>query len=209
MSPYQGRNFRSRDYTSSLSKPIKDRVCEVVYNRPGLTAREIAKRLGIDRREMNRFLDGEGLQRRSLIVKAWRWYPSDYVQPPLSFHDQPSKDTNGEPGRLLAVHLATSEASPRTLCGVLKGMDELGAIREIRRLDLLAIEKAFSEAEYAELSEALQIELVQRLEEIKQLEARKPPQRSGGNRLIRWLVIGVALYGGVILVLKILHVLSR
>lgn len=188
---------------------MKDMVCNVVQNRPGLTSREISRQLGIDRRETNRFLYGEGLQRRSLIVKNWRWHPSDYTQPPLAFGGRSNVDANSENGQLLAVRLANSEPSSRSLCGVLKSMAELAAIREIRRLDLLAIEKAFSETEYAELSDALQIELVRRLEELKQSEARKQPQRSTGNLLMRCMVIGVALYGGMTLILKILHVLSK
>lgn len=188
---------------------MKERVCNVVQNRPGLTSREISQHLGIDKRETNRFLHGEGLQRRSLIIKDWRWHPSDYIQTPLGFGGQPTVDANTANGQLLAVRLASSEPSSRTLCGVLKSMAELAAIREIRRLDLLAIEKAFSETEYAELSEALQIELVRRLEELKQSEARRQPQRSTGNFLMRCMVIGVALYGGMTLILKILHVLSK
>lgn len=209
MRPYQGLNFRSRGYTSNLSEPMKDRVCSVVQNRPGLTSREISQHLGIDKRETNRFLYGEGLQRRSLIVKNRRWYLSDYIQQPLGFGGLSNVDANSENGKLLDGGPASSESSPRTLCGVLKSMDELAAIREIRRLDLLAVEKAFSETEYAELSEALQIELVRRLEELKQSEARKQPQRSTGNLLMRWMVIGVALYGGITLILKILYVLSK
>jgi hypothetical protein len=188
---------------------MKDRVCQVVLDRPGLKSREIAQHLGIDRRDLNRFLWGEGLQNRSLIARNWRWYPSDYIQPPLVSQPRLRIDAVRAIARPVTDDIKAIEAPPRTLCGVLKSMDELGAIREIRRLDLLSIEKAFSEVEYADLSEALQIELVRCLEEIKQLEAGRKAPRSTGNLLLRWMVIGVALYGGIILVSKILHVLSK
>ncbi len=62
------------------------------------------------------------------------------------------------------------------MCGILAGMNELSAIRQIRRLDRVAIEKSFSEDEYSSLTDVLKIELIQRLEELKH-------ESSGGERI--------------------------
>ena len=93
----------------------------------------------------------------------------------------------------------------RALCGVLSGMDELEAIRQIRRLDKLAIEKAFSEEEYSGLPDVLKIELVQRLEELKN---EVIPSQQSSTSLHPLLSIGLLAVGIAILV-KLLALLSK
>jgi hypothetical protein len=84
-------------------------------------------------------------------------------------------------------------------------MNELDAIRQIRRLDRLAIEKAFSEEEYPSLPDVLKIELVQRLEELKsEAELRSKQNHSGLHALVTFILILVS----VPIVIKILDYLS-
>ena len=84
-------------------------------------------------------------------------------------------------------------------------MDELEAIRQIRRLDKLAVEKAFSEEEYSGLPDALKIELVQRLEQLKNEVI--PVQRSSTS-LHPLLSLGLLAVGIAILV-KLFALLSK
>lgn len=158
---------------------------------PGLKSREIASRLGVDRRELNRFLWYEGKVSRGLYERNWRWYDSGAVQPPIPLQlREPA--TSGTP-------------SSRTVCGVLSGMDELEAIRQIRRMDKLAVEKAFNEEEYPELPDILKIELVQRLEEFK--NDAMSSQRSS-TTLNPFLGFGLLVVGTAILI-KVLPLLSK
>lgn len=84
-------------------------------------------------------------------------------------------------------------------------MNELDAIRQIRRLDRLAIEKAFSEEEYSTLPDVLKIELVQRLEELKSDASLQNKQKPAGlHPLVTFLLILVAIP----IVIKILEYLS-
>ena len=53
---------------------MKDRILEIVRTHPGLTAREIAAKLGVDRRDVNSILYHE-LQRSCYADNAYRWYP--------------------------------------------------------------------------------------------------------------------------------------
>ena len=85
-------------------------------------------------------------------------------------------------------------------------MNELGAIRQIRRLDRVAIEKAFSEEEYPSLTDMLKIELVQRLEELKSDAALQNKLKPAGlQHLVTFLLILVAIP----IVIKILEYLSN
>lgn len=84
-------------------------------------------------------------------------------------------------------------------------MNELDAIRQIRRLDRVAIEKAFSEEEYPSLTDVLKIELVQRLEELKSDAALQNKQKPAGlHPLVTFLLILLAIP----IVIKILDLLS-
>lgn len=85
-------------------------------------------------------------------------------------------------------------------------MNELDAIRQIRRLDRLAIEKAFSEEEYSSLPDVLKIELVQRLEELKsEATLQNNQKRAGLHPLVTFLLILVAIP----IVIKIIDLLSN
>jgi hypothetical protein len=166
---------------------------------PGLKSREIARRLGIDdRRELNRFLHYEGKAYRGLFVRNWRWYHSGVDQPDL----HPSAATN--PGTSIVDNFGVGSAAfdpsgsqsmaSRTLCGVLRTMNELDAIRQIRRLDQLAIEKAFSEDEYTSLADLLKIELIQRLEELRKSPTyESTSQVSPAKGLIFFVLIVLAI----------------
>jgi hypothetical protein len=83
-------------------------------------------------------------------------------------------------------------------------MNELGAIRQIRRLDRVAIEKDFSEEEYPSLTDMLKIELVQRLEELKSdAELQNKLKPAGLHPLAMFALILVAIP----IVIKILDLL--
>ena len=181
----------SRTYRSTLPETTRVRICRLIRDKPGLKSREIASLLGIDRRELNRFLWYEGKVSRGLYVRNWRWHDSGAVQPPI-----PSQ-VKSPP--------ATGITPSRTVCGVLSGMDELDAIRQIRRLDKLAIEKAFSEEEYSGLPDVFKIELVQRLEELKN---EVIPSQQSSTSLHPLLSFGLLAVGIVILV-KLLALLSK
>ncbi len=85
-------------------------------------------------------------------------------------------------------------------------MNELDAIRQIRRLDRVAIEKAFSEEEYSSLPDVLMIELVQRLEELKSDATLQNMQKPAGvHPLVKILLIFVMIP----IVIKIIGLLSN
>jgi hypothetical protein len=169
----------SRNYLPSLTEATRIRICHLVEAMPGLKSREIARRLGIDRRELNRFLHYEGRINRGLYVRNWRWYSSgihqpDLLQGPTSLGSRSVERSRG--GASSANPEVDLPITRRTMCGILAGMNELSAIRQIRRLDRVAIEKSFSEDEYSSLTDVLKIELIQRLEELKH-------ESSGGERI--------------------------
>lgn len=85
-------------------------------------------------------------------------------------------------------------------------MNELDAIRQIRRLDRLAIEKAFSEEEYSSLPDVLKIELVQRLEELKSDASLQNKQKPEGlHPLVTFALMLVAIP----IAIKIVDLLSN
>lgn len=53
---------------------MRDRILEIIKTHPGLTAREIAARLGIERRDVNYILYRE-LNRYCYADNAYKWYP--------------------------------------------------------------------------------------------------------------------------------------
>ena len=56
----------SRTYRSTLPETTRVRICRLIRDKPGLKSREIASLIGIDRRELNRFLWYEGKVSRGL-----------------------------------------------------------------------------------------------------------------------------------------------
>ena len=131
---------------------------------PGKTARELANRLGVDKRSLNQFLHYEGKYTRGLYVREWRWYHSGVVQVPLPVIRVQS------PIRTAAPNSPEPSPKPTTICGILLSISEVEVIRQIRRMDRLAVEKAFSEEHYPVLPDVLQIELVQRLHELNKTQ---------------------------------------
>ena len=197
MRPYQGRNFRRRQYTSSLSEATKTKACKLIHVQPGLKARQIAVKLGVERKELNRFLYSEGMQSRSIIVRNWRWYPSDYVQD--SLWGQPASDTPSGIEPLVAPGL----------CAALARMAERDAIEAIGRLDGPTIEQAVREPQFMDLVLPLQKELLQQKELRQPIRRQELVSPEGGQWLLRALVIGLAAYGAVVVLSKVVAALSR
>lgn len=170
-----------------LSQATKIRVCQFITANPGRKSRVIASSLGLDKRELNRFLSYEGKQSWGLFVVNWRWYASGDIQIPIPLDGGPQDPA----------------MTPLTVCGVLAGMPELEAIRQIRRLDRVGVEKAFSEAEYSSLQDALKIELVQRLEQLKREAVTSQPARAALHPFVSLalLVVGVAMLVRLLLML--------
>ena len=198
----------SRSYRSTLPETTRDRICQLIGAMPGLTSREIAKRLGLDKRQLNQYLYYEGRASGGLYVRNWRWYHSGSIQRTLFPNQvQQSRSTVEPPGLNLdsARSARNQQLNSQKLCGILGSMNELDAIRQIRRLDRVAIEKAFSEEEYPSLTDVLKIELVQRLEELKSDAALQNKQKPAGlHPLVTFLLILVAIP----IVIKILEYLS-
>ena len=197
MRPYQGRNFRRRQYTSSLSEATKIKACELIHAQPGLKARQIAVKLGVERKELNRFLYSEGMQSRSIIVRNWRWYPSGYVQGTL--WGQPGSDTPSGIEPLVAP----------SLCAALARIAERDAIEAIGRLDGPTIDQAVREPQFMDLVLPVQKELLQQKELRQPIRRQEPVNPEGGQWLLRALVIGLAAYGAVVLLSKVVAALSR
>ena len=197
MRPYQGRNFRRRQYTSSLSEATKTKACKLIHDRPGLTARQIAVRVGADKREMSRFLYSEGMQSRSIIVRNWRWYPSGYVQGTL--WGQPASDTPSGTEALVAPGH----------CAALGRMTKRDAIEAIGHMDEQTINEAVREPQFMELVLPVQEELLQQQELRQPNRPQVPVSPEGGQWLLRALVIGLAAYGAVVVLSKVVAALSR
>jgi len=118
---------------------------------PGLKSREIALRTALNRTELNRFLWGEGKDSRGLYERNWRWYHSGVETKPLFTANPKGSESQ-------AIQTGGAQGAPvRSICAILASISEIEAIRQIRRLDTLAIDKAFSEEEYVILPEVLQI----------------------------------------------------
>jgi len=198
----------SRSYRSTLPETTKVRICQLIAAMPGLKSREIANRLGLDRRQLNQFLWYEGKVNRGLVVRNWRWHHSGSTQRTLFPNQFQQRGATVEPPVLNVDSVSparTQQLNSQRLCGILGSMNELDAIRQIRRLDRLAIEKAFSEEEYPSLPDVLKIELVQRLEELKsEAELRSKQNHSGLHALVTFILILVS----VPIVIKILDYLS-
>jgi hypothetical protein len=199
----------SRSYRFTFPETTRDRICQLIGAMPGLTSREIANQLGLDKRQLNQFLWYEGKANRGLFVRNWRWYHSGSNQRTL-FPNQPRQSRSTVESRGLPLDLARNaenqHLNSQKLCGILASMNELDAIRQIRRLDRVAVEKAFSEEEYSSLPDVLMIELLQRLEELKNDATLQNKQKPAGlHPLVTSLLIIVA----VPIAIKIIDLLSN
>jgi len=167
----------------------------------GLKSREIALRTALNRTELNRFLWGEGKDSRGLYERNWRWHHSGVETTSLFSADT---SINGLP----PIKTGGAQVTPgRGICAILVSISEIEAIRQIRRLDMLAIEKALSEEEYAILPEVLQIELIRRLEEQK--TASVSPQskgRPGGLPLFASIPLAIA---AIAIAIKLISTLAK
>jgi len=182
----------NRYYYTKLPESTKTRVCQLIAAMPGLKSREIANRLGINKRELNRFLHNEGKEVWGLYEINWRWYCSGDGQLPLP--------------ALPIETVKYKSLQPQTICGILMAMGQLEAIRQIRRLDRIAIEKAFSEEEYSSLPDVLKIELVQRLEQLKS-DAAVASRR--GTPSLHPLVTFALIVAAIPVLIKLMALLSK
>jgi hypothetical protein len=173
-------------------------VCELISAAPGQTARQIANQTGIDKRSLNQFLYYEGKSIRGLYVRNWRWYHSGAIQIPLpSFTEEPTTS-------LTTKRNAEPSPPPTTICEVLLTITEINAIREIKRMDRLAVEKAFSEEHYPSLPDVLQIELIQRLHELnKNLQTPQNPKTQSP------ILIPLIIVGSIAILIKIISTFSK
>lgn len=199
----------SHSYRSTLSETTRDQVCQLIGAMPGLTSRQIANRRGLDKRQLNQFLWYEGKANRGLFVRNWHWYHSGSTQPTLFPNQLRQSMSTVEPAGLpfdSASPARNQQLNSQSLCGILGSMNELDAIRQIRRLDRVAIEKAFSEEEYPSLTDVLKIELAQRLEEIKSDAALQNRQKPAG---LLPLAIFALILVSIPIVIKIFNHLSK
>ena len=200
MSYIRTRAKRNQTLVSSLTHSNKVKIRDLIARREGLSGRQIASRLGLEKVEVNRFLHGEGNQNFGLVQRNWKWYLNEYIQPQLSISQtEPAGDN------------APSAPIPptRSMCGTLLTLNELSAILQIRRLDLLAVEKAFSEDEYTDLPDALKIELGRRLAELNEQPSSRPLPRQHPNGVLHFLAYGLSALALVTLGAKIVELLSR
>ena len=134
---------------------------------------------------------------RSIIVHNWRWYPSDYVQD--SLWGQPA---SGAPGGIEAL------VAP-DLCAALGRMTESDAIEAIAHMNGETIDEALREPQFMELALTLQMELLQQQERRQSIQLQEPVRPDRGPWLLRTLVIGLAVYGAVVVLSKVVTALSR
>jgi len=200
MSYIRTRAKRNQTLVSSLTHSNKVKIRDLITRREGLSGRQIASRLGLERVEVNRFLHGEGKQNFGLVQRNWKWHLNEYIQPQLSISQtEPAGDN------------APSVPIPptRSMCGTLLTFNELSAILQIRRLDLLAVEKAFSEDEYPDLPDALKMELARRLAELNDQTFSRIRTGHYSNVILRFLAYGFSSLALVTLGAKIVEILSR
>ena len=193
--------MRRRIHKSTLTESQKNQVCDLIANMPGLKSREIALRTVLNRTELNRFLWGEGKDSWGLYERNWRWHHSGVETRPLFAANLRGNESQ-------AIQTGGAQRAPvRGICAILASISEIEAIRQIRRLDTLAVDKAFSEEEYAMLPEALQIELVRRLEELKANSA-SPQERSKSGGLPLSVSIPLAITA-IAIAIKLISTLAK
>lgn len=88
-------------------------------------------------------------------------------------------------------------------------MTERDAIESIGRWDGATIDRAVREPQFMELSLTLKMELLQQQERRQSIQLQEPVRPDRGPWLLRALVIGLAVYGAVVVLSKVVTALSR
>ena len=84
---------------------IADQILSYIKEKPGQKARDLAVKLGLDKKEINSFLYGN-LNGKVWQDKAYRWYPTDSAQEgPISVDSTPSPKINTPLSRLCRYYL--------------------------------------------------------------------------------------------------------
>ncbi len=149
-----------------------------MLRQPGLTGRQIAESLGLDRSRVNSFLYGEGKRLFGLMDTNWRWYPDRASEPWV-----PSSRATEPVDRDDRVVQQTD-----SVCAILSKMSITNATLKIRAFSLTLIELAFGEDEYPNLDERLQAELTIRKKALESASKEVQVVRHGHSRWA-WLII--------------------
>ncbi|MCS5699105.1 hypothetical protein NZK32_08645 [Cyanobium sp. FGCU-52] len=168
---------RSPQSSSQLTGEQGRAVVELVQRRPGLTGREIASELNLEKRRVNAFLYDEGRKKYGLDERNWRWSARGQSENPApalqrlgtAAHSLESKSEPHLEDSMRKVDLAkvprlrvVSEPASRGICKVLLQIPEARALKQISRMEIDAIDRACGEDDYPCLGENLQIALANR-----------------------------------------------
>ena len=150
---------------SPFSDSTKLRIIQEVKNHPGQKAREIAKKLGLDRSMVSAFLHQEGKQKHGLLQHNYCWY-----------------------SRTAALTPAPDSVPDQSICGTLARLPITQATIKIRSLSLEIVQLAFEEDEYSLLDDRLKAELAQRLAKLEN-PTTAPIKRSASPSWVVWIAI--------------------
>ncbi|MFN9610694.1 MAG: hypothetical protein ACK546_00850 [bacterium] len=202
---------RSRQSSSPLTPDQERAVVALVQRRPGLTGRQIASELNLEKGSVNSFLYGEGQQKNGLVVRDWHWYLEEHLEGKSAPSARPEhtshrQKTSGElplEASLRTVELASpprlrtvvSQPAAPGICRLLLQIPEARALKQISRMDVEAIDRAFGEEDYPGLGEHLQIALVNRRASLvdTQEQARLLRTTSLWGWLLRIAAVGVVI----------------
>jgi len=150
---------------SPFSDSTKLRIIQEVKNHPGQKAREIAKKLGLDRSMVSAFLHREGKEKHGLLQQNYCWY-----------------------SRTAAPRPAPNPLPDQSICGTLTRLPITQATIKIRSLSLEIVQLAFEEDEYSLLDDRLKAELAQRLAKLEN-PTTAPIKRSSSPSWVVWIAI--------------------
>jgi hypothetical protein len=215
---------RSQQSSDPLTSEQEQAVVALVQRRPGLTGREIASELNLEKGSVNSFLYGEGQEKNGLVVRDWHWSargPSEKVVRSLVRHDTSTRprETRAEPSMEDSLRMVDLASTPRLrtavsdpaaigICKVLLQIPEPRALKQISRMEVEAIDRACGEDDYPCLGENLQIALANRRASLveKQEQTRLRRSTTLWGWLLRIAAVGVAIQ----LLWQVLrHLLSR
>lgn len=192
---------RSQQSSGSLTAAQKSSIVALVRRRPGLTGRQIAAELDLDKGRVNSFLYGEGKERLGLIVRHWHWSAPELTRATSTSAQRPQPtpilEGTTEPSLQDSLRtfqfsgtprLATPASEPAApgICRVLLQLPEARALRQIDRMEVEAIDRACAEDDYPDLGEDLQIALATRRASL--LDRQEQARRRRTTTLWGWLV---------------------
>jgi len=198
---------------ATYAESTKLQIIRAVLGQSGLTGRQIAESLGLDRSRVNSFLYGEGKRRFGLVVSNWRWYAGQTSEPSMAnstprtptywidrVHERDAlleqQSTNADDTR----HDNGYSPQKDSVCSILSSMSITNATLKVRTLSLTLIELAFGEDEYPALDERLQAELIIRKKSLEVASKDVQVIRHGPNR---WLWVVIVVLGVSVLTLLI------